>query len=451
MPVEVILPKVDMDMTHGTLATWHVKPGDVVQKGAALFDIETDKAAMEVEAPATGRLHHVLAEPGTKVPVGSVVAWLYAEGEAVDTAPPAPASETISGGSATIRPVDIAAGSPERMSPNVAPDTITRTLSETVAESVVRATPAARHAARTAGLDLSDVAGSGPRGRIQKQDVDGFAALDRLQIPSRSEAGWVPDSGPLAVSRRPGRGTPIVLIHGFAADSTGWLPLEKALSRERSLIRIDLPGHGRSPKRKIRDFAHLARMVLESFDDATRGFDGVHLLGHSLGGAVAAAIADIRSPRVQSLTAIAPAGLGPDINGEMLAGIARATRFESLYPWLRQLAGDTDLIGEDYAKAAMRTRADAGIRACQIDMAEVLFPDGVQAFDLRPAFARLSMPAAILWGRRDHVTPFRHAMRVDADFALHFLHGIGHIPHFECPERVAKIVERQFAAVEAPG
>ena len=54
MPVEVILPKVDMDISHGTLATSHVAEGDLVQQEAPLFDIETDKAAMEVEAPATG-------------------------------------------------------------------------------------------------------------------------------------------------------------------------------------------------------------------------------------------------------------------------------------------------------------------------------------------------------------------------------------------------------------
>ena len=64
MPVEVIMPKVDMDMATGKLAAWHVAEGDVVTKGAPLFDIETDKAAMEVESPATGRLQHVIAAPG---------------------------------------------------------------------------------------------------------------------------------------------------------------------------------------------------------------------------------------------------------------------------------------------------------------------------------------------------------------------------------------------------
>lgn len=100
MPVEVIMPKVDMDMATGTLSAWHAAEGEAVQKGAPLFDIETDKAAMEVESPASGRLHHIVAAPGQTVDVGSPVAWIYAEGEAVGSVPspaaaaaPAPAPE----------------------------------------------------------------------------------------------------------------------------------------------------------------------------------------------------------------------------------------------------------------------------------------------------------------------------------------------------------------------
>ena len=87
MPVEVIMPKVDMDMATGKLAAWHVAEGEIVTKGAPLFDIETDKAAMEVESPATGRLHHVIAAPGQTIDVGAPVAWIYAEGEAVGRGP----------------------------------------------------------------------------------------------------------------------------------------------------------------------------------------------------------------------------------------------------------------------------------------------------------------------------------------------------------------------------
>ena len=91
MPIEVIMPKVDMDMASGTVSAWHVEPGSTVAKGDPLFDIETDKAAMEVEAQADGILQHPVAE-GTEVAIGQPVAWLYAEGEAVEDAPTAPAA-----------------------------------------------------------------------------------------------------------------------------------------------------------------------------------------------------------------------------------------------------------------------------------------------------------------------------------------------------------------------
>ena len=105
MPVEVILPKVDMDMTHGTLAVWHVAPGDEVAKGAALFDIETDKAAMEVESPASGRLHSVTARPGDKIAVGTVVALIYAEGE--DLIESVPVFEAEAPSAARPQPIEV--------------------------------------------------------------------------------------------------------------------------------------------------------------------------------------------------------------------------------------------------------------------------------------------------------------------------------------------------------
>jgi len=83
MPTEVILPKVDMDMATGRISKWLVAEGTVVKQGDPIFEIETDKAAMEVEAPASGTLGNILAQEGADVPVGNPVAWIYAAGEAV--------------------------------------------------------------------------------------------------------------------------------------------------------------------------------------------------------------------------------------------------------------------------------------------------------------------------------------------------------------------------------
>ena len=432
-PTEVILPKVDMDMTHGTLAVWHVAEGDMVQRGAALFDIETDKAAMEVEAPATGRLHHITAKVGDKVPVGSTLAWIYPEGMAAGQAPvrnvKAPVAETVS-------PQAIAAFAAQP--------------AQIPTSTGIRATPAARKAARDHGVTLSEVTGTGPLGRVQQGDVTGQVA-SRMAPGTPASAGWSRETGPLNISRRNGQGKPIVLLHGFTADSQSWAPLEKALGPSGALLRIDLPGHGKSPKRQVNSFQDLSRMVVEAFDDATRDSEGVHLVGHSLGAALALALADIRGRRIASLTLIAPAGLGPEIDAAALNGIVRASRVESLAPWLRRLTATPQGISDDYARAAMRPRSDGALRACQADMAQALFPDGVQAFDLRPALQRADFPLQIIWGRSDHIIPHTHAIRAEGEFALHLLAGAGHIPQIECPERVARIIHRMIRSVEPVG
>lgn len=439
-PTEVILPKVDMDMTHGTLATWHVAEGQMVQQGAPLFDIETDKAAMEVEAPATGRLYHITAQPGDKVAVGSVVAWLYPEGA---TLGPAPAAAI----SAPLQPEP----TPPRAlvpAPALAPAPV-----EIPATTAKRATPAARKAARELQVPVTDVTGTGPLGRIQKNDVKALMADHPAPVMSDALplSGWTAETGPLHISRRGGQGAPIFLLHGFTADSQSWSPLEKTLDPTRPLIRIDLPGHGKSPKRQVHSFKDLSRMILEAFDEAVRDVEHVHIVGHSLGAALALALADLRGRRVASLTLIAPAGLGPEIDAAALGGIVRASRVESLSPWLRRLTATPQGISDDYAKAAMRLRMDPALRACQADMTQALFPDGVQAFDLRPALKRVECPMQLLWGRSDHIVPPNHGIVADGEFALHLLSGTGHIPQIECPDRVARITNRLISAVETVG
>ena len=435
-PVEVVLPKVDMDMSHGTLAIWHVAEGETVRKGAPLFDIETDKAAMEVESPASGRLHHIRAIPGDKVPVGTVVAWIYPEG--VPVGPP-------------LTPVE-AAAKPSPTAETVGPIKAA-VAAETVTAAAKRATPAARKAAKDTGLALSDVIGTGPLGRVQRDDVTGLLSVRSgpAAVEPTLSTGWTAESGPLNIFRRKGAGNPIVLLHGFTADSQSWAPFEKALGSVRPLIRIDLPGHGKSPKRLIRSFQDLCRMMVEAFDDATRDGQQVHLIGHSLGAALALALADIRGRRVASLTLIAPAGLGPEIDAATMNGIVRASRTESLAPWLRRLTATPDGISDDYARAAMRSRDDPALRACQADMSTALFPDGVQSFDLRAALLRIQLPTQILWGRSDHILPLGQAIAANGEFALHLLSGVGHIPQIECPDRVARIAQRMINAVDGPG
>ena len=157
MAVEVILPKVDMDMTTGVISKWHVKNGDSVKKGQVLFDMETDKSAIEIDAPADGTINNIETETGKPTNIGAIVAMIYAAGEAVTAiVPPTPVIPAQAG----IHP-----------SPVVAMDSRLRGNDDL---GGIRATPLARRLARQKKLDLSAVKGSGPRGRIVASDIESY-------------------------------------------------------------------------------------------------------------------------------------------------------------------------------------------------------------------------------------------------------------------------------------
>jgi pyruvate dehydrogenase E2 component (dihydrolipoamide acetyltransferase) len=79
--VEIIMPRVDMDMATGRMGRWHAAEGADVEKGETLFEIETDKAAMDIDAPASGVLKFVAASEGDVLPVGTRIGWIVTEGE----------------------------------------------------------------------------------------------------------------------------------------------------------------------------------------------------------------------------------------------------------------------------------------------------------------------------------------------------------------------------------
>jgi pyruvate dehydrogenase E2 component (dihydrolipoamide acetyltransferase) len=154
MPTEVIMPKVDMVMETGTLMEWLKKEGDVVCKGDPLYVINSDKAAIELESPADGILAGITAQPGDVVPVSEVIAYILAPGEAL---PVKKASKVETGQSIAPVAAAVAEAGPE--------------IAEKVDSDKVRATPLARRMARDLNVDLAQLSGRGPRGRVHKADV----------------------------------------------------------------------------------------------------------------------------------------------------------------------------------------------------------------------------------------------------------------------------------------
>ncbi len=167
MKAEVIMPKVDMDQETGTLVEWLKQEGDTVKKGEPLFVILTSKATIEIEAPESGILRGVTAKKDDVIPVTEVIAYIVSPDEKFET--PAPKTEVTA--VETAKPVVVKESETQKPTVTSTTESIAGTTSQ------VRATPLARSIAREKGLNLSEVAGRGPRGRIYKADV--LSALEK--------------------------------------------------------------------------------------------------------------------------------------------------------------------------------------------------------------------------------------------------------------------------------
>ena len=158
MPTTVIMPALGVAQQTGTLLKWLKVEGEAVSKGDPLMEIETDKATVEIEAPASGILTHVTAQPGDQVPVGNAIALIVAPGETV--------SATMLS-SPRLRPLPEAEEKTER----ARDEKQTAEVSSAAPTGRALASPAARRIARERGIELATLRGSGPEGSVLAEDV----------------------------------------------------------------------------------------------------------------------------------------------------------------------------------------------------------------------------------------------------------------------------------------
>ncbi|WP_449395724.1 pyruvate dehydrogenase complex dihydrolipoamide acetyltransferase [Devosia riboflavina] len=174
MPIDITMPALSPTMEEGKLAKWHVKEGDSVSSGDVIAEIETDKATMEVEAVDEGKIGKILVAEGSEgVKVNAVIAVLLQDGEDASAigapkaeapkAAPAPVAEAPKAEAPAPAATNANSGSSAPAAAAKAP-----TKSE---GGRVFASPLAKRLAKDAGLDLSSIAGSGPKGRVVKSDV----------------------------------------------------------------------------------------------------------------------------------------------------------------------------------------------------------------------------------------------------------------------------------------
>lgn len=157
----VTMPKWGIEMTEGTVNSWTAQEGQVVEKGAPLLEVETDKIVNTVEAPFAGTLRRILAQAGEVYPVGSLIAVLAEP--AVSDADVEAFIAGFKGASVTFEP--------EAQAPAASPEP---TGGAPASEQLV--SPVAARLAESLGIDLRKVTGSGRNGRVMKEDVEAFAA-----------------------------------------------------------------------------------------------------------------------------------------------------------------------------------------------------------------------------------------------------------------------------------
>ncbi|MDO8506831.1 MAG: dihydrolipoamide acetyltransferase family protein [Candidatus Limnocylindria bacterium] len=183
---KIILPKLGLTMDEGRLIAWHKKVGDRVEKGEVLFEVETDKANMEIESAASGFVRRILAPADTTVPVTTVIALLS---DTADEPLPADAASGMPPGSplAHNSPAPSSKGVPASASSQAQGSLDKTPASPAAAPSEgerVRSSPAARKRAQELGVDINAVRGMGPGGRVNIEDVEAAAGAGKAQAPA---------------------------------------------------------------------------------------------------------------------------------------------------------------------------------------------------------------------------------------------------------------------------
>ncbi len=363
---------------------------------------------------------------GLSMQLGKITAWVVAEGDEVQAGDDIADIETekISG---TLEAAD--AGTVRRIVARVGEDvpvsgTIALLAPADVTDAELDAAVQQARAVIDAGVP-EDAAGAP---ELQTADVSGRKV---------SYAGAGQD------------GDVILLVHGYGGDRNSWLFLQEPLAAKYRVYALDLPGHGTSAKDvgdgSLGTLADAVTGVLDAL-----GADRAHLVGHSMGGAVALAVAGRDPGRVASLTLIAPSGFGSGINAGYLRGFADAQTRRELKPVVGQLFADESLVTRQLVDDLLAYKRLDGVDESLHTLLDTLLDGDAQRGDSAAALAAVldsgggAMPVTVVWGRGDRIIPAAQAEAVTGAVS-HLIDDAGHMPQMERPAEVQAAIEETIA------
>lgn len=421
MPAPISMPKLGMSMQEGRVVAWPIEIGGRVERGETLLVIESEKAEVEIEATASGFLRHVYVPVDETVPCGALLAALT---DTPDEPFDADAFRKSNDLPEAPRPASEAAGA-TRAEPLRDAD-VQRGSRRPIA-------PVARARARELGLDAEAVPGSGPGGRVTREDVEAFAARRKGRRPvAPGVALDVPHQG---------EGDPVLLLPGFGTDVSAFARQAPVLGESFRVLGVNPRGIAVSdaPAEDAYDVATMAA-------DALRCFEGrAHVIGASLGAAAAIELALASPERVRSLVLITPFSTAtPRLLAVLDAWIATArearpaTLAAALLPWL---FGDATLADprarERIARGLAEIAARAPVATLERQAAGLRRWSGTRERDL----ARIEAPTLIVAADADLLVPDAERIaRAIPGATLVVAPDAGHAVALEAPELVSEAI-----------
>jgi pyruvate dehydrogenase E2 component (dihydrolipoamide acetyltransferase) len=435
------LPRLGGSELDGRVIAWRKSEGESFLAGDVLLEVETDKAIVEVPVSYDGvlkeQLVHIdqMIEFDQPLAMVDVDAFMVQKGTVDSDQTTAEKVAEVSSQISSIRRGSegtLFTGTSE-IGKVVSGDGQYNTL---IARTF--ASPAARSFAKASGVRIPP-SGSGVGGRVVLRDLERIAGAShtehrRVAATSIAQEHMVSTAlGEMFMRSvnisESSSSTTIVLLHGIFGNVDTWAGIFGRLgSAGQAVAAFDLPAHGRSPLPGM-SIANMTTALKEAISRLPSG--PKVLVGHSLGGAIAALLAQ-QMPKgsVSSLVLLAPAGLGTEINQGFIDGLLNSGSEIVVRRELAKLANQLPAISDEFLSNLM-SKIQSGEKDLRF-MARELCQDGVQQIDIRGVLEELPFPVTVFWGRQDQIIPWRHALNAPAKTALHLIAGVGHMPQWEC-------------------
>ena len=267
-------------------------------------------------------------------------------------------------------------------------------------------------------------------------DDEGASAYGYVDVPA----------GRIRYAKRGDGADTVIFIHGFGGDADNWLFNIDAPATAATVYAIDLPGHGSSVKANPDPTLHGFAKTIVAFMDALK-IESAHLVGHSLGGAIAMRLAIDAPGRVKSLTLIGSAGLGSEINGEYLSGFVSAASRRDLKPVVEHLFANQELVSRQLIDNLLRAKRIDGVEAGLTALSATVFPGGRQGSVLAGEIAKAGKPILVVWGRDDKIIPSGHAAVLGKAARVEVIDGAGHMVQMEAAGKVNEMILAHIARV----